>query len=214
MRLTIYRDQQEQEEHKTYKLPSFTGKQLKLVDIIMAQNYVSEALTNSRSPWLSINDMLIQNKCWLCQESFPRGKVKKVFQITHLLDFFQKRFGLESQQISVPPLQSKYLRLSYERYAHLASKFHGEQFSERLLAELAEYDVEVWMSGLTCDISQICRSELRLFLDAPEVNEEARHGNTNNGPKKQGSDIIDMMTFANKECPPGCNCDNPWPFLS
>lgn len=162
--------------------------------------------------------MLIQNKCWLCQETFPRGKVKKVFQISHLLDYFKKRLEMESKLIPTPPLHSKYLKSSYERYVALAKTVAPDQFMDQLLKELTEYDVEVWMSGLTCDINEICKREVRFFLEIlevpPEVTNVEANGNSNTHKKQKGSDVVNMMTFANKDCPPGCNCDNPWPFLS
>jgi hypothetical protein len=185
---------------------------------------------DSRSPWLSINDMLIQNKCFLCEEVFPKGKVKKVFQVSHIIDYFKDRF--EQEKVApLPPIQSRHLGRLYQRYCELLVETQPEQFVELLLKELSNDDVEVWMSGLTCDLKEVCQNELRLFLNVPlpvggdatamaksivvssESNTTAATGGEG-GAKKPKSDIMSMMTFANKDCPPGCTCDNPWPFLS
>ena len=53
------------------------------------------------NPWKSVNDMLIQNKCWLCEQVFARGKVKKVFMISHLLRYLEGRYGLESGELKM-----------------------------------------------------------------------------------------------------------------
>ena len=39
--------------------------------------------------WKSIQNELIQNRCWLCEEVFQRGKVKKVFMVSHLLQYLE-----------------------------------------------------------------------------------------------------------------------------
>ena len=44
-----------------------------------------------QSVWSSVNDMLIQNSCWICLQPFMKKKTKKVFQITHLLRYLKDR---------------------------------------------------------------------------------------------------------------------------
>ena len=39
--------------------------------------------------WKSIQHNLIQNRCWLCEEVFQRGKIKKVFMVSHLLQYLE-----------------------------------------------------------------------------------------------------------------------------
>jgi hypothetical protein len=46
----------------------------------------------AKSPWASINDMLIQNRCWLCEQTFQKGKQKKVFQVSNIVDYFDEVF--------------------------------------------------------------------------------------------------------------------------
>ena len=54
-----------------------------------------ETVTAPTNPWNTINDMLIQNRCWLCHETFRRGKMKKVFMLSHLLTYAEERYKLE-----------------------------------------------------------------------------------------------------------------------
>ncbi len=48
----------------------------------MSQEQIEDA-------WRSINNNLIQNRCWLCDEVFQRGKIKKVFMVEHLLRYLE-----------------------------------------------------------------------------------------------------------------------------
>mmetsp|Transcript_20655 Transcript_20655/g.35106 ORF Transcript_20655/g.35106 Transcript_20655/m.35106 type:complete len:250 (+) Transcript_20655:79-828(+) len=61
--------------------------------------------TAEKSPWTSINDMLIKNKCWLCQSPFPRGKPKKVFQVSQLLSFYKKHAQMMATKSNVEVAQ-------------------------------------------------------------------------------------------------------------
>jgi len=49
--------------------------------------------------WKSINLLLCQNKCWLCENTFARGKTKKVFLVEHLLKYLEKRFLAQTQGV-------------------------------------------------------------------------------------------------------------------
>jgi hypothetical protein len=43
--------------------------------------------------WKSIQNMLIQNRCWICEQVFARGKTKKVFMVSHLLKYLEDRWN-------------------------------------------------------------------------------------------------------------------------
>ena len=58
--------------------------------------------TAPENPWSTINDMLIQNRCWLCRETFVRGKMKKVFMLSHLLTYVEERYKLEKMVTQDP----------------------------------------------------------------------------------------------------------------
>ena len=58
--------------------------------------------TAPENPWSTINEMLIQNRCWLCQETFLRGKMKKVFMLSHLLTYVEERYKLEEKVAQDP----------------------------------------------------------------------------------------------------------------
>lgn len=52
-------------------------------------------LSPPANPWSTINNSLIQNQCWLCRQTFLRGKMKKVFMLSHLLKYVEERLKLE-----------------------------------------------------------------------------------------------------------------------
>ena len=210
-----------------------------------------------RSPWFSINDVLIQNRCWLCEQHFPRGKMKKVFQVSDLLTFYHnhmqrlillndpdkmsavlsgnadepaKSVDEEVQQEDVsdsaPPAAvtevgnltcsrgeanftfiSGNLQRCYDSYVTLMNA--GEGKPDLLFAEFKKCDVEVWMSGLVCANSPECKQEAAYFIEAK------RHvpGGGSASAKKEVNSMFPFAIPSGTECPPGCGCDNPWPFM-
>lgn len=149
--------------------------------------------------------MLSQNRCWLCEEVFPRGKQKKVFQVADLLEFLLNR---AIQEVTNPelltPLKSKNLRdcfFSFKQYLRIDNE--GNISTEKVIEELRKNDIETWMSGLICSINPNCLEEVNYVLK---------------DPSKKSADEQMTKRFKSavekKDCPPGCNCDNPWPFLA
>ncbi len=68
-------------------------------------------------------------------------------------------------------------------------------------------DVETWMSGLVCGTNEDCLREFNAMMDEsrPEVA---------TGPRTAPRfGFGSVETTGGKDCPPGCGCDNPWPFL-
>jgi hypothetical protein len=165
--------------------------------------------TIEKSPWLSINDMLIQNKCWLCEDVFPRGLKKKVFQVSHLTDYFYKRRLAEMKNEGLPQMYSRNLQRCYESYKALVP-IDDIDNTDNLQKELQVNDVEVWMSGLLCGRTVGCMSDLCLIL--PE-NNRVEVSSKPTTAFAMGA-IHGTAPDGSKECPPGCGCDNPWPFLS
>ena len=258
---------------------------------------------SGKSPWSSINDMLIQNKCWLCETPFPRGKPKKAFQVSQVLEFFKARMDHEAASLlegqgasaviisqnqfggdnsggenissatdtSISPspspspslsevnhansvrgrstaeeeskdnaaelsngsqsvlpglvrdLLSKNLGACYTSFVDLMTR--GEGKDTLLLDVFKDESVEPWMSGLVCGITPECKEELVYFI-APKVPQNPTTGTaagtagtakgmrpfgTGNGAK---SNAFSFTKWSAKDCPPGCGCDNPWPFLS
>ena len=151
--------------------------------------------------------MLIQNRCWLCEQPFQRGKMKKVFQLSEVLEFFLTRVMEEqSNPENLPsPFHSKNLRecfLWFRNFIQITE--NGEPNTERVVEEIRKNDLETWMSGMVCGASEECEMELSYFIksfDPKQKNEES-------------SKRFKTATMNAKDCPPGCNCDNPWPFLT
>jgi hypothetical protein len=210
----------------------------------------SMSSTQIKSPWASINNMLIQNRCWLCETVFPRGKQKKVFQVSDLLDFYTTRLRAEdgtpssghtvinsalgdrgeeesesvssgvmvSDDSTVSPVVlveiiSKNLRSCYESFVAIV---HEDPTGTRglLRAEFVENDVEVWMSGLVCGISADCKRDLALFIK-PKASSSSTTGTAGGKPTNMFGGLLGSGKDKDgNDCPPGCGCDNPWPFLA
>ena len=56
---------------------------------------IEELMKNN--PFNSINNMLILNRCWLCELPFQRGTMKHVFQISDLLSYYHQLYSLSLQ---------------------------------------------------------------------------------------------------------------------
>jgi hypothetical protein len=187
-------------------------------------------MTVNISVFASINNMLIQNKCWLCEDIFQRGKMKRVFQLSDLLEFFLNRAikefplkeGLGGEANSLPPLRSKHLKDCYNLFKSLITLDYSSGslkiVTDRVFEELKNDDLEVWMSGLVCGSTDICQEEACYFIKDLAPKQKSSQ------PVSTDDSIVDEVTKAfkptllamngGKDCPPGCNCDNPWPFLS
>lgn len=177
----------------------------------------------SSFPFLTITKNLTTNRCWLCEQTFPRGLTKRVFQIQNLLDYFKKRYELEKSSTSsgdmdtttegaisesdkIPPIRTKNLADCYARYKADMDSFEN---IDALLKEMRENDLDVWMSGLICALHGGCASDSSLFIEG-----YSNSAGTLSTATKAKPGIPIGITFANKDCPPNCGCDNPWAFLS
>lgn len=175
---------------------------------------MTEVQMSNDLPFLSINAMLMVNKCWLCHQTFPRGLTKKAFQVQQLLIYFDKRYA-DEQRISaeggdpIPEILTETLKDCYNCYLQCIQET-GKK--DRLIERIRDNDLDLWMSGLICNQTEFCRSDAELFLAPPQ-------GTTSSAAKSDGrpsntASTLSGITFANKDCPPGCGCDNPWAFLS
>lgn len=163
-------------------------------------------MSEEGSPWKTISDNLIFNRCWLCEKPFPRGTTKKVFQIGDLLTYFSKRYeaekALSQENVNfddplVVELQSPNLKSCYQRYKE--SILPDNNISQ-ILSELKANDLEPWFSGLICGLHDLCKKELNYFIIQKSSNSSSKNSGLN--------------ALSDKNCPPGCGCDNPWPFLA
>ncbi len=145
------------------------------------------------NPWKTVNDMLMQNKCWFCKQVFKRGKLKKVFQLYQVLQYFERR---AAENLSDQILTSENLAACWEQYEAMG----GKENISSIISDMQQYDIETWMSGLTCYESEDCQRQYKyIFPEAEAPAAATRH---------------DKLSMMMKECPPGCGCDNPWPFIS
>lgn len=58
-----------------------------------------------QNPWTAVNRMLCNNRCFICTQGFPRGKKKKVFMVSQILQSFTAIYASKEQM--QPPLQQQ-----------------------------------------------------------------------------------------------------------
>lgn len=61
---------------------------------------MTSSSTFNRSPFNSVNDCLIQNKCWICLETFKKGKMRKVFTVLDVLRFLHDQYVINLNTIT------------------------------------------------------------------------------------------------------------------
>lgn len=175
--------------------------------------------------WKSINNMLVLNRCWICETPFAKKQTRKVFQVSHLTQYMSNRkltmqrlnelraetgksaddvyendlSFFERLVIEDIPEEANNLRALWTRYCALA----GDE--RRLNADLDKADITTWMSGLACLTNELCdRTYYKIVPDELP-----------NRPEDDGGDKLPRKPAkpTQEECPPGCNCDNPWAFV-
>ena len=179
------------------------------------------------SQWSSIMKMLKQNKCWLCQETFHRGKTKKVFQIFHVLNYFEsleqngadrtvqvkgRDILMDSNDKNIDPngieiestecyeslFISENLRACYLEFITCGGASNMDGIVDRMKSSC---DLDTWMSGLICSTNDNCLIEYQALV--PESNSLL-----------DGSSMGSAKKVDDKICTPGCACDNPWAFIN
>ena len=152
----------------------------------------TDVVTN---PFKSIMNMLCNNKCWLCEGVFARGKIKKVFMVSHLVRLLKEKYD-ESSAVSAEPFRfsSPTLQACFEDYCRLLG------VEEAVQRRLDEVECASWMSGLICCRTTTCAEEYLLLV--PEGRVVVPTPDADAARKREG------------ECPPNCDCDNPWQFIS
>jgi hypothetical protein len=188
----------------------------------------TESNEEKKSAWASVLDMLVQNRCWVCQSPFGKKQTKKVFQITHLQQYLSNRrltmqrlnklieegfvdadtvyeeqlSHFERLVIEDIPSETPHLAALWTRFCEL----QGDD--KKVEADILRAEVQPWMSGLACIGNELC--EHTFYKIVPD---EAPGGNgAQNG---DGGDSLPRKPVkpSAEECPPGCNCDNPWAFV-
>ena len=96
-----------------------------------------------------------------------------------------------------------HLQKCWERYCD----FGGA--TPDLINEMKANDVEMWMSGLACCRNPVCKAAYECII--PPAPNAPGTTSTNTANKKKNSYMNGK--FYDKNCPPGCGCDNPWPFM-
>ena len=146
---------------------------------------VSEAV----NAWASVQTSLISNKCWLCDGGFRKGKIKKVFTVAHLLRFLDLHYS--SAEDNKSELISENLRSCYDAFSIL------EGSVDNATKAIQDIECDTWMSGLICAKSEECAKEYLMIVPEGKVTSKTTQ-------YKKGE---------NEDCPPDCDCDNPWAYI-
>lgn len=177
-------------------------------------------IDSSSTTWKSITDMLIQNRCWICRQQFPKGRTRGVFMISDILTYFGRRIDDLSasadvnreeifDSVSVSTLYASDLEIGEAEQQFLIHldgcwlrycALRGDM--SNIEKDLASVELQLWMSGLVCMTSEECDKMYRQIIPDTEQ--------TSTGVTIRKATLASMAKDA---CPPGCNCDNPWPFL-
>jgi hypothetical protein len=152
--------------------------------------------------WKSINEMLVQNRCWICQNVFQKGKKKKVFMISQIIQVFKEiqasPEGPDDDRVKILTAfmtEAPYVTLCWQSFQFLK----GDE--KKLADALQKADVQVWVSGLACARNHLCSAIYNsLFSDG------GREAQMASIQALKGS--FTRSTF----CPPGCDCG--WQFIT
>mmetsp|Transcript_11665 Transcript_11665/g.17676 ORF Transcript_11665/g.17676 Transcript_11665/m.17676 type:complete len:186 (+) Transcript_11665:69-626(+) len=150
--------------------------------------------------WKSINDMLIQNQCWICQNVFPRGKKKKVFMISQIIQVFKEIYTAPGEDERI-----KLLTAFGNEAPHVTKCWSSFKFlkgnDSKLADALASVDVQVWASGLACCRNDLCSIIYKALFAEQGSADAVASINALKGSFKR-----------NVNCPPGCDCG--WQFIA
>jgi hypothetical protein len=153
--------------------------------------------------------MLIQNKCWVCCKPFTRGKLRKVFQVSQLLEFlfgiYKAKYVVNDVQIAISEIPTAIFDTEFVNLNNCWMRLREAEFNEqRVGIELSALDVATWMSSLACCSTESCESIHAQITGTPL-------SGTNTGSSSGG--VASAVSAAAGGCLPGCGCDNPWQFI-
>jgi hypothetical protein len=153
--------------------------------------------------WSCINDSLCQNSCWICQAVFPRGKKKKVFMISQILQVFKEIYNnsLEGNEDDRIKLLTAFEEAVPNVCKCWQSFLYLEGNEQMLASALEKVNTQVWASGLACCRNELCTIIFKaLFADQ--------------GPDERIASLKALGgTFTRSlNCPPGCDCG--WQFIA
>ena len=148
---------------------------------------------------------------------FFSAKYESDFKLAHVQKSFNNLKSSEQDKLPISSIEeisnmylkseikSENLQNCYNSYKFLLSQ---DLKGAILGAHLKNNDIEVWMSGLLCGVNENCIDEIPFF-----VPDYCRDRPTPVYLKKDTDPLYKKLLF-DKDCPPGCGCDNPWAFLS
>mmetsp|Transcript_33768 Transcript_33768/g.34405 ORF Transcript_33768/g.34405 Transcript_33768/m.34405 type:complete len:163 (-) Transcript_33768:43-531(-) len=146
--------------------------------------------------WSSIINFPKISTCWICGEPFQKGKQKKMLEVCDILRYL-KEISVNNDELAT--INSENLQQCGLRY----SEVNGDDTI--ISNDLTEANIADWMSTLICGRSEHCAQIYANILKG-----KSNTAKSNMIAKK----MMIRKTADGKECPPDCDCDNPWPFLT
>jgi len=148
---------------------------------------------DSKNVWLSIVDFPRAKRCWLCAESFVKGKQKKIITVQEILQFYTTLIS-HSESVEVDGTLDAPVMYCWNEF------FTNSGRVDDLLLKMSPFGVDVNTSTLVCTQTELCSELYAYIISLPKVNDIS----TLEGSPDPAVNL----------CPPGCGCDNPWPFLN
>jgi hypothetical protein len=152
--------------------------------------------------WKSLNAVLEQNQCWICNRKFVRGKTRKMFQLKQLLEYYSKTYikylsdGLSGSLCFDQYRKNLFVKHHYIHLNECWNRLCDLKFDNNLITiELAEFEIAPWMSSLACCNTTECDHMHAAIIAASEVYN------------------VEKETVIRNGCLPGCGCDAPWKYL-
>ena len=147
---------------------------------------------DTASPWITVNETLAANCCWICNTKFKKGTMKKVIMISQILLFFNQ---IENDNNTNVFISSENLSRCYTHYITNHKNY------KLIIENMKASQVEPWMSGLACGKASDCCYDVDLILSIPASSSLESLAAGDNSMRS----LLD--------CPPNCGCDNPWAFI-
>lgn len=164
---------------------------------------------SAKKVWNSISDMLIQNKCWVCCKPFTRGKLRKVFQVSQLIEFlfaiYKARYVAGDTPVAISDVPTAIFSPDLVNLNNCWMRLREAEFNEqRVGSELASLDIATWMSSLACCSTEECESIHAQITGTFPSGTDA---------SSSSKGVASAASAAAGGCLPGCGCDNPWQFI-
>ena len=151
--------------------------------------------------WRSLIEYPRTKKCWICGEIFQKGKQKKILSVSSIIIYFRHLKGDGGSSVLEHLTSESGIKSCWIKFYDNSV---GDESDNLDLTYKEIYDLK-----LTPDSSTLvcCRSD-----DCSTVYDNIIRSETS--ALRGGKDSLLNSNPSDPLCPPGCGCDNPWPFIA